>query len=200
MILVDGFGLCFDEAMSILREYNERPDGDPESEQQLGHKLSDALKRVEEAGGPSRNLLGPARDEETGGEGEDIEGGLNVPVNNPKRLAEVTLAGRFAHPEGNTLHHWGGAWWAWRDAAYALVEPDALEDVLTRVAEDEFERDLRDRLAAHHARTAAQAAGAKQQDGGKPPFPEQPPQLLPVTLRWSPTSWGPCGRMRDWKT
>ena len=48
------------------------------------------------------------------------------------------------------------------------------------MAEDEFERDLRDRLAAHHARTAAQAAEAKQ-GNGRPPLPEPPPQLQPVT-------------------
>jgi putative DNA primase/helicase len=183
MVLADSFGLDHDTAMPLFREYNERPDGDPESDQQLEHKLADALAKVEEAGGPSRDLLGPARDEETGGEGDhlaDDPAGLNVPVNNPKRLAEVTLAQRFAHPEARTLHHWGGAWWAWRDAAYALVEPDALEDVLTRVAEDEFERDHRDKLAAYHARIAREAAEA-QQGGGKPPPPEPPPQLLPVT-------------------
>ena len=201
MVLADGFGFDHDTAMPLLRAYNERPDGDPESDHQLEHKLADALAKVEGAGGPSRDLLGPARDEETGGDGDNLAddpAGLNVPVNNPKRLAEVTLAQRFAHPEGNTLHHWGGAWWAWRDAAYALVEPDALEDVLTRVAEDEFERDLRDRRAAHHARAAVQAAEA-QQGGGKPFLPEPSPQLLPVTRALVANVVGALRRTRDWK-
>ena len=109
MVLADGFGFDHDTAMPLLRAYNERPDGDPESDHQLEHKLADALAKVEGAGGPSRDLLGPARDEEMGGDGNNLAddpAGLNVPVNNPKRLAEVTLAQRFAHPEGNTLHHW----------------------------------------------------------------------------------------------
>ena len=183
MVLVDGFGFDHDTAMPLFLEYNERPAGDPENEHQLEHKLADALTKVEGAGGPSLYLLGPASDEKTGGEGEDIEGdpgSLNIPINNPKRLAEVTLAQRFAHPEGNTLHHWGGQWWAWRDSAYALVEPSAIEDAICRMAEDEFERDLRDQLAAYHARVAAQATEAKQ-GNGRPPLPEPPPQLLPVT-------------------
>ena len=183
MVLVDGFGFDYDTAMPLFLEYNERPAGDPESEHQLEHKLADALAKVEGAGGPSLYLLGPASDEKTGGEGEDIEGdpgSLNIPINNPKRLAEVTLAQRFAHLDGNTLHHWGDQWWAWRDAAYALVEPSAIEDAICRTAEDEFERDLRDQLAAYHARVAAQATEAKQ-GNGRPPLPEPPPQLLPVT-------------------
>ena len=74
MVLADGFGLDRDQALPILHAYNERPDGVPESERQLEHKLADALAKVERAGDPSLYLLGPASDEKTGGEGEDIEG------------------------------------------------------------------------------------------------------------------------------
>ena len=202
MVLVDGFGFDHDTAMPFLQEYNERPDGDPESEHQLDHKLADALAKVEGAGGPSLYLLGPASDEKTGGEGEDIEGdpgSLNIPINNPKRLAEVTLAQRFAHLDGNTLHHWGDQWWAWRDAAYALVEPSAIEDAICRTAEDEFERDLRDQLAAYHARVAAQARKPSRATAGRPSRSRHP-NCSRSPARWSPTSWGHSEPTRDWKT
>ena len=136
----------------LFREYNERLDGDPESEYQLEHKLTDAIAKVEEAGGPTLRLLDPTHDQIPDGDNlEDDPGSLNVPVNNPQRLAVVTLTQRYTHPGGRTLHYWGDQWWAWQNAAYTLVEPGAIEDAICRTAEDEFKRDLRDKLAAHHA-------------------------------------------------
>ena len=110
----------------LFREYNERLDGDPESEYQLGHKLTDAIAKVEEAGGPSLRLLDPTHDQIPDGDNlEDDPGSLNVPVNNPQRLAAVTqpLTQQYTHPGGRTLHYRGDQWWAWQNAAYTLVEP-----------------------------------------------------------------------------
>jgi hypothetical protein len=54
MVLGDGFGLPEEAALELLREFNER--GDPESEEQLAHKVASAMKRIAKQGGPSYAL------------------------------------------------------------------------------------------------------------------------------------------------
>ena len=177
MVCLDGFGLPKDVALDVLADYNHREDGDPETEEQLRHKINDAATKVAKNGGPTCNLLDQSTDS---AESIDEDDTANIPVNNPKRIALMTLTNTYNHSENRTLHYWCGEWWTWQNAAYTIVEPDGIEDAITRVAEKSFERDLMDKLAAHHARIAAQAAAAKQ--SGRPiSSVENPPQLLPVT-------------------
>ena len=177
MVCLDGFGLPKEIALDLLADYNHRPDGDPETEEQLRHKIKDAATKVAKNGGPTCNLLNQSTDS---AESIDEDDTANIPVNNPKRIAVMTLTDTYNHSENRTLHYWCGEWWTWQNAAYTIVEPDGIEDAITRVAEKSFERDLMDKRAAHHARIAAQAAAAKQ--SGRPiSNVENPPQLLPVT-------------------
>src|SRR5512135_2305425 len=150
------FDLPRDAAEELAAYYNERCEP-PWSEAELAHKLNDIYSDRYKADDWGKYIEDEPAEDAEASETEDSESGLNVPVNNPKRLAKATLTQQFAHPEGSTLHHWGGTWWAWRDAAYALTEPEIIEDIITRVAELEFERDHRDKLAAYHARQAKKA-------------------------------------------
>ena len=45
MTLMDGYGLSRSDAAILLKEYNSRPDCDPETDKALEHKLDDAQKR-----------------------------------------------------------------------------------------------------------------------------------------------------------
>ncbi len=53
-VLVDGFGLSYDQAMPIFREWNAAKAVPPEGDEQLDHKLQDAIKNHP---GPSCSLL-----------------------------------------------------------------------------------------------------------------------------------------------
>ena len=151
------FDLPREAAEDLAAYYNGRCEP-PWSESELAHKLNDIYSDRYNADDWGKYVAEePDEVPPPGEEAEDSEGGLNIPVTNPKRLAQATLAQRFTHPDGPTLHHWGGTWWAWRDAAYALIEPALIEDSITRVAEAEFEQDHRDKLAAYHARQAQEA-------------------------------------------
>ena len=178
MVCLDGFGLPKEIALDLLADYNHRPDCDPETEEQLTHKIESAGAKVASNGGPSYNLLEPDA-ESIDSISEDTDNPY-VPVNNPKRIAAATMTQSYNHPEVSTLHYWCNQWWTWRDAAYTLIDQDAIEDTITQVTEKLFERDLKDKLAAHHARIAAQAMAAKQ-NGCQSIISENPPQLLPVT-------------------
>ena len=57
MTLMDGFGLQRSDAAPLLKEYNSRPDCDPETVQALEHKLDDAEKEIDKQGGPSFNCI-----------------------------------------------------------------------------------------------------------------------------------------------
>jgi hypothetical protein len=59
IVLLDNFGIPPETALDLLREYNSRPDCDPESEEQLRHKIDSAARKVEASGGPSLVLLQP---------------------------------------------------------------------------------------------------------------------------------------------
>jgi len=175
MVAQDGFGLDRDAAYELLSEYNNREDCDPETQQQLTHKIDSAAKNIEEAGGPNLTLLNPVPksadsiDEDTG------QG--YVPINNPKRLAMTTIQDTYTHSKYRTIHYWCNSWWSWVNSAYTIIDPGVVEDTITKTAEKEFERDLKDKRAAYHTRLAAQA----KQQGLKSPIPEDPPQLLAVT-------------------
>jgi hypothetical protein len=56
--LVDGFGLSYEQALPILMEWNESKAKPPESQAQLEHKLSDAVKKYPV---PSCRRLNPRR-------------------------------------------------------------------------------------------------------------------------------------------
>ena len=53
MVLMNDFALPRDQAMVLFKEYNARPDCDPESEAQLEHKLDSADKAILIQGGPT---------------------------------------------------------------------------------------------------------------------------------------------------
>ena len=181
------------EAAEDLAAYYNRRCEPPWSESELAHKLNDIYSDRSNADDWGKYVAEePDEVPPPGEEAEDSEDGLNIPVTNPKRLAQATLAQRFTHPDGPTLHHWGGTWWAWRDAAYALVEPALIEDSITRVAEAEFERDHREKLAAYHARQAQEAAEAKR-GGGKHSRRNCHHNCCRSPAPWSPTSWARCG-------
>ena len=56
MVIVDRFAVQdYDTAYELLAEFNEK--GDPEDERQLHHKLESAFDKVDQAGGPSCDLL-----------------------------------------------------------------------------------------------------------------------------------------------
>ena len=57
MTLMDGFGLQRSDAAILLKEYNSRPDCDPETDKALEHKLDDAEKEIDKQGGPSFSCL-----------------------------------------------------------------------------------------------------------------------------------------------
>ena len=50
MTLMDGYGLPRSEAAILLKEYNSRPDCDPETDKALEHKLDDAEKEIDKQG------------------------------------------------------------------------------------------------------------------------------------------------------
>jgi hypothetical protein len=60
--LIDGFGLTEDQAMPILRDWNERKAKPPESEKQVRHKLAQAIKNHP---APSLKRLNATRDDGT---------------------------------------------------------------------------------------------------------------------------------------
>ena len=57
MTLMDGYGLLRSDAAMLLKEYNARPDCDPETDKALEHKLDDAEKEIDKRGGPSYSCL-----------------------------------------------------------------------------------------------------------------------------------------------
>jgi len=57
MTLMDGFGLLRSDAAILLKEYNNRPDCDPETDKALEHKLDDAEKEIGKRGGPSFSYI-----------------------------------------------------------------------------------------------------------------------------------------------
>jgi hypothetical protein len=66
IVLLDKFGIPREVALDLLREYNSRPDCDPETEEQLRHKIESAARKVEARGGPSLVLLQPKQQKAAG--------------------------------------------------------------------------------------------------------------------------------------
>lgn len=89
-VLVDGFGLDYSEAMPIFRDWNAAKARPPESEKQLEHKLSDAIRNHP---APSLKLLNAERD----GSGAGASGPARVAVG-PAPWPPLTLAEMPAAP------------------------------------------------------------------------------------------------------
>src|SRR5262249_33060456 len=59
-VLVDGFGLSYQQALPIFEEWNRTKARPPESDQQIQHKLDDAIKNHPVPSGTLWNAPGPA--------------------------------------------------------------------------------------------------------------------------------------------
>jgi putative DNA primase/helicase len=152
MVLLDDYGLDDDAALEVLRAYNARPDGDPEGERQLRHKIAGARARIDQRGGPSLRRAG-ARGEPGAAPRPAPAGG--APVDDPHRLARLYRAARDT-PQGEPcVYYWRGEWWAWDGGAYRRVPEDEVRCELVRTIRSEFDR------GGRTGRPAARANGTR---------------------------------------
>ena len=182
MVLMDGFGLLRDDAMTLFQEYNNRDDGDPETDYQLEHKLDSVEKEIDKNGGPTRALLLKELSEHspstttkplsTSTTNKTIvsQAKPNIPITNPAWLAACTLETNYTHPDGPILRHWGNTWWHWGNTAYNEIENSVIENTICITTEIIFEEANKAALATWNL--------AQSKPGAKP---TDPPALLPVT-------------------
>jgi putative DNA primase/helicase len=134
------FGLTKEEALEVLREWNETCQP-PWPEKDLLHKLNDAAERV----GPQANPLLPASNSQVGAGGGESQPELPVlpareAADDPHRLAQLFLDQSRAADGAVTLRHWNGDWYRWDGAAYRQLAEAEVRAGLTRAIKAEFDR------------------------------------------------------------
>ena len=120
-----GFGLTDEEAMPLLREWNQKcvP---PWEEKDLQKKLRDARANV------SLNRITRTPDEVP-------VFSTNEAVDDPHRLAQLYL-NRSKVDGVNTLVTWNGDWYRWNGVAYAVVTEAEIKADLTRTIKNDFDQ------------------------------------------------------------
>jgi putative DNA primase/helicase len=151
---IHGFGLTIQEALPLLREWNQkcRPQW---TEKELLHKLEDAFKKA----GPRGYLVG---------EGNDGE----LP-DDPYRLARSFLQDRV-------WAYWRQSFWRYDGRRYVEVPDDEAEGSLSRHIKEEFDRVYRTEVARYEEKSRQSEEGDKEngRNGGRP---ARPPLLRKVT-------------------
>ena len=123
--LVQLFGLTDEEAMSLLREWNQKCQP-PWDEKDLQKKLRDARANV--------SVSRPMQPRE-----EMPKLGANEAVDDPHRLAELYLS--KSRVDGmNTLVLWSGEWHRWTGVAYVPVAEAEIKADFTRTIKAEFDQ------------------------------------------------------------
>jgi putative DNA primase/helicase len=125
-VLVDGFGLTRDQAMPIFEDWNRDKARPPESDDQLNHKLDDAIANHPV---PSCKLRDAERNGRAGRQGVD------APASDPDLDAELATRARTEMGNGDRLiarfgrHLWHVEKWAkwlvWDGTRWALDTTDA---------------------------------------------------------------------------
>jgi putative DNA primase/helicase len=134
------FGLTRDEALEVLKEWNETCQP-PWEEKELLHKLEDAAERV----GLQANPLLPPSNSHVGAGGGERQPDLPVlpareAADDPHRLAQLFLDESRAGDGSITLRHWNGDWYCWDGAAYRPLAEAEVRAGLTRTIKAEFDR------------------------------------------------------------
>jgi putative DNA primase/helicase len=134
------FGLTQEEALEVLKEWNEACQP-PWGEKELLHKLEDAAERA----GPQANAFLPPSNSQVGAGGGESEPDLPVlpareAADDPHRLAQLFLGESRADDGAVTLRHWNGDWYRWDGAAYRPVPEAEVRAGLTRTIKAEFDR------------------------------------------------------------
>jgi P4 family phage/plasmid primase-like protien len=153
-VLVRDFTLSPEEAMPLLKEWNERCQ--PRwSEKELWHKLQDAEKQPGERGRllAERNgwsgVTGPMGPEATAD--SLIEGEALKEIDDPYRLARLYVKENCTVGGELTLRFWKEQWWRWSEGSYRLLGTEELRAKLWTHIESEFQRanieQLKDRSA-----------------------------------------------------
>jgi putative DNA primase/helicase len=134
------FGLTREEALPVLKEWNETCQP-PWEEKELLHKLEDAAERVAPQANP---LLQPSNSQVGAG---GVESQAELPAlpareaaDDPHRLAQLFLDESRAGDGAITLRHWNGDWYRWDGAAYRPVPEAEIRAGLTRAIKAEFDR------------------------------------------------------------
>ena len=144
MVLMNDFALPEDQALELFREYNARPDCDPESEEQLSHKLASAVSRIKSQGGPTG---WKARQPQFNGQANAIaDHGPGEAASDPHRLAR-TVIDASVHADGPTIVYWRGEWHKWVLGRYRCTSHDEMRAMTTAAIKDEFDRIYLDEVA-----------------------------------------------------
>ncbi len=110
----------------------------------------------------------PAGDDDDAVEDDPI-GGLELPVTNPKRMAQLVLRDKYHHADHELILYWRETWWTWSNAHWNVIDQGAIKNAITLVAEREFELLWSHQLAKFY------------KDNPNPGPDETPPQLKSVT-------------------
>jgi putative DNA primase/helicase len=137
------FGLTNDEALAVLREWNETCQP-PWAEKDLVKKLRDAAVRVGVQRATPLQPLGP----QAGPVGGESQLELDEPLmpeareaeDDPHRLAQLFLDADRAEDGGVKVRYWNGDWYRWDGAAYRQVPDAEVRAGLTRTIKGEFDR------------------------------------------------------------
>lgn len=149
-----GFAFAPDVAARLIAEhYNPRCDP-PWSEKEIAHKIEDAYKREKRRGwhltpaeaaskvpAPS-TPASPAKPKAAKPKTPTIANpstGLIEAVDDERRLARLYVDKNHAHPDRPAILHWRGAYHAWRDGAWRILDESTLRAGITGATKSEFE-------------------------------------------------------------
>jgi P4 family phage/plasmid primase-like protien len=142
-VLVQGFNLSAEEAMPLLKEWNESCQP-PWAGKELLHKLRSAEKQPGERGRllAERNgwsgVTGPMGPEATAE--SRIDGEALKEIDDPYRLARLYVKENCTVDGELTLRYWKEQWWRWSEGSYRLLGTEELLAKLWAHIEDEFQR------------------------------------------------------------
>jgi P4 family phage/plasmid primase-like protien len=174
-VLVQGFNLSAEEAMPLLKEWNESCQP-PWAGKELLHKLRSAEKQPGERGRllAERNgwsgVTGPMGPEATAE--SRVDGEALKEIDDPYRLARLYVKESGTVDGALTLRYWKEQWWRWSEGSYRLLGTEELRARVWTHIEDEFQRanikQLKDRSALQelgqvprgHAPTAQKVTNA----------------------------------------
>ena len=167
------FGLTDSEAMSLLRQYNDRC-SPPWSDAELAHKLDDARDEIDEAGEFGVRLLEDRRQRHSAN-GSAASTGQQTPIttpitvneadDDPHRLARINLAQYASRRSGRTLHYWRDEWYVWKNQRYQKISERDFRAKLSWVIKQEFDRINLEKLERYE-----QEKKEGKEVEGEPPF------------------------------